>query len=302
MADVTKIRLPDNSEYNLKDYRIPGIDTEPISGSDNVVTSGGIYDKINDLNDRVSSIGDASNFVKVQDYEEDQEVIAIAINDLNYKKQETLEFDSIPTENSTNPVTSGGVYSTIIENELATSSALNDLNDRITTIEDDGIIAEPFSEIDPVSIEYYTKVEIDDLLSEIDVEETDPVFSASPAANITTSDITNWNNKTNNTGTVTQVNVGSTSYNPSNGVISLPAYPTTLPASDVSAWAKASTKPTYTASEVGALPSTTVIPDAQVQSDWNATSGMGVILNKPTIPTLESLTTSEIDTIWNNAT
>ena len=31
--------------------------------------------------------------------------------------------------------------------------------------------------------------------------------------------------------------------------------PTTLPASDVYAWAKASTKPTYTASEVGALPS-----------------------------------------------
>lgn len=27
------------------------------------------------------------------------------------------------------------------------------------------------------------------------------------------------------------------------------------------------------------------IPAAQVQSDWNATSGMGVILNKPTIPT-----------------
>lgn len=33
--------------------------------------------------------------------------------------------------------------------------------------------------------------------------------------------------------------------------------PTSLPASDVSAWAKASSKPTYTASEVGALPTTT---------------------------------------------
>ena len=282
MADVSKIKLPDSSEYNIKDYRIPGVDTTPTSGSDNVVTSGGVYDKIND-------------------------------------------------------------------ESLVISTALNDLNDRITTIEDDGITTEPFSEIDPVSIEYYTKVEIDDLLSEIDVEETDPIFSASPAANITSSDITNWNNKTNNKGTVTQVNVGSTSYNPSNGVISLPAYPTTLPASDVSAWAKASTKPTYTANEVGALPNTTVIPAApgtltttsttalntatneslsgnislhkvaktgtyndligkptipaaQVQSDWNATSGMGVILNKPTIPTVEALTTSEIDTIWNNAT
>lgn len=47
------------------------------------------------------------------------------------------------------------------------------------------------------------------------------------------------------------VKVGSTSYNSSNGVVSLPEYPTTLPASDVSAWAKAASKPTYTASEVG---------------------------------------------------
>lgn len=43
MADVKKIKLPDNSEYNIKDYRIPGVDTEPTSGSDNVITSGGIY-------------------------------------------------------------------------------------------------------------------------------------------------------------------------------------------------------------------------------------------------------------------
>ena len=37
--------------------------------------------------------------------------------------------------------------------------------------------------------------------------------------------------------------------------ITLDTVPTSLPASDVYAWAKASTKPTYTASEVGALPS-----------------------------------------------
>ena len=56
-----------------------------------------------------------------------------------------------------------------------------------------------------------------------------------------------------NIGTVTQVKVGTTAYNPSSGVVSLPAYPTTLPASDVSSWAKASSKPSYTASEVGAI-------------------------------------------------
>lgn len=70
---------------------------------------------------------------------------------------------------------------------------------------------------------------------------------------VTTGEKYTWNNKGN--GTVTSVKVGSTSYSPSSGVVSLPAYPTTLPASDVSSWAKASSKPSYTASEVGAAAS-----------------------------------------------
>lgn len=41
------------------------------------------------------------------------------------------------------------------------------------------------------------------------------------------------------------------------------------------------------------------IPAAQVQSDWNATSGMGVILNKPTIPTFWTGTQAQYDAIAN---
>ena len=152
------------------------------------------------------------------------------------------------------------------------------------------VTADAYSVIEGVERDTYTKQEIDTMLAGIDSDtdltnyytktesdnryattsqiptrtsqltnnsgfitsESDPVFSASAAAGITSSDITNWNSKTSNTGTVTQVKIGSTAYNPSNGVVSLPAYPTTLPASDVSSWAKASTKPSYTASEVGA--------------------------------------------------
>ena len=55
---------------------------------------------------------------------------------------------------------------------------------------------------------------------------------------------------TKNIGTVTGVKVGNTSYSPDNGVVSLPAYPTTLPASDVSAWAK---KSSLAASDVPSL-------------------------------------------------
>lgn len=81
----------------------------------------------------------------------------------------------------------------------------------------------------------------------------------------------------------------------------------------VPAWAKASSKPSYTASEVGAvpttrtvngkalsaditlsasdvnaLPSSTVIPDAQIQSDWDqsTTTAKDYIKNKPTIPSV----------------
>ena len=55
-----------------------------------------------------------------------------------------------------------------------------------------------------------------------------------------------------NIGTVTAIKLGTTgiSYSPTDGVVTLPAYPTTLPASDVYSWAKASTKPSYTLDEV----------------------------------------------------
>lgn len=53
--------------------------------------------------------------------------------------------------------------------------------------------------------------------------ESDPVFSASAAAGISSSDITNWNGKTSNTGTVTGVvmNSGSTITPNGNGVVDL---------------------------------------------------------------------------------
>ena len=56
-----------------------------------------------------------------------------------------------------------------------------------------------------------------------------------------------------------------------------------LKKTDISAWAKATTKPTYTATEVGAITSADVAT-YQVQPNWTATSGKGQILNKPTIP------------------
>lgn len=57
--------------------------------------------------------------------------------------------------------------------------------------------------------------------------ETDPIYSASAASGITSSDITNWNNKTSNTGTITGVSVNGTSIATS-GVANITSVPASI--------------------------------------------------------------------------
>lgn len=123
-----------------------------------------------------------------------------------------------------------------------------------------------------------------------------------------TSDLTNDSGYTTNVGTITGVTAGSglsgggssgsVTLNHSNSVTAQTTqalYPikidaqghiseygtavTSLPASDVSAWAKAATKPTYTASEVGALPDTTTIPSktSDLANDSGFITGMTIL-------------------------
>lgn len=56
-----------------------------------------------------------------------------------------------------------------------------------------------------------------------------------------------------------------------------------------------------TASDVGALPDSTVIPAAQVNSDWNASSGVAEILNKPTLGTAAAASTTDFATAAQGA-
>lgn len=70
-------------------------------------------------------------------------------------------------------------------------------------------------------------------------------------------------------GTVTEVKVGNTPYQPdTDGIVTIPAYPTTLPASDVSSWAKAPSKPSYSLSEI------TGTSDLQAIEALSGTSGL----------------------------
>lgn len=43
---IKKVQLPDGSVQELHDFRIPGVDTAPVSGSGNVVTSGGVFNSL----------------------------------------------------------------------------------------------------------------------------------------------------------------------------------------------------------------------------------------------------------------
>jgi uncharacterized protein (TIGR02145 family) len=94
------------------------------------------------------------------------------------------------------------------------------------------------------------------------------------------------------TGTVTGVKVGTTSYSPSSGIVTIPAYPTTLPASDVSSWAKAASKPSYSYSEISDTP---IIP--ALIGDDAAKACWGGDWRMPTITELQALG-SAVDTSW----
>ena len=67
--------------------------------------------------------------------------------------------------------------------------------------------------------------------------ESDPVFVASPAHSITAADISNWNSKTSNTGTLTGVKFNGTNATVSNGVASISVtIPAEVTESTVAGW------------------------------------------------------------------
>ena len=107
--------------------------------------------------------------------------------------------------------------------------------------------------------------------------ETDPIFVASAAHGISSTDITNWNNKSDFSGdyndlsnkpTIPTVPTNVSAFTNDAGYIT--GYTETDPT--VPAWAKASSKPSYTASEVGAQP--TLVSGTNIKT-VNSTSLLG---------------------------
>lgn len=100
--------------------------------------------------------------------------------------------------------------------------------------------------------------------------ENDPVFTASPAYRITSTDIDNWNSMVSGGG-ITGITMNGSSKGTS-GVVDLGTVVTEETDPTVPSWAKASAKPTYTASEVGAVPTTRTVNGKELSSDISLTS------------------------------
>ena len=152
-------------------------------------------------------------------------------------------------------------------------------------------------------------------LGTVVTSETDPVFSASAAAGIQSSDITNWNSKTNNTGTITGITMNGASKGTS-GVVDLgtviTSYTETDPvftasvaygitSNDIANWnAKLSsfteTDPVFTASAAHGISSTDI-------TNWNAkltkAQADGYYTSYAYIGSLADLTTAELNTIFS---
>lgn len=178
------------------------------------------------------------------DYDSTHSAVTDAEKTTWNSKQDALTFDSAPISGSDNPVKSSGVYSA--------------LSSKVDVISGKGL-----------STEDYTTAE-KNKLSGIEANAnnyTHPTTSGNkhiPSGG-SSGKILGWSAdgeamwvdpSGGGGGDVSSIKVGSTTYNPdSSGIVSLPAYPTSLPASDVYSWAKASSKPSYTYSEVGAAAS-----------------------------------------------
>lgn len=121
--------------------------------------------------------------------------------------------------------------------------------------------------------------------------ESDPVFSASAAASITSQDITDWNNKSDFSG----------DYDDLTNKPTIPTKTSQLTnngADNTSTYVEADELATVaTSGSYSDLENKPTIPAAQVNSDWDAASGVAQILNKPTLATVA--TSGDYDDLIN---
>ena len=223
------------------------------------------------------------------------------MDDTYWNKSDVVQIgiDTVPTANSGNLITSGAV-----ETALEDVAYVGDEQGTISYI-DGQVIVDVSTKADKVS--NATSGNFASLNSTGNLVDSGHKHSDYQAALVSGTNIKTINNQSllgsgnitisggSGSGGISDVTLGGTSV-VSNGTAVLPAYPTTLPASDVSAWAKASTKPSYTFSEIGSTPTTLSgygITDAKIDN--------GIItLGANTITPITSYTDEKVATsaVW----
>lgn len=184
------------------------------------------------------------------------------------------EIDSSPTSGSSNPVTSGGVYTALSNKQDTLVSGTN-----IKTINNTSLLGSGNISISGGGGGEENVIEI------VKVNGTALTPDSNKAVDVpvpTESTVSGWG-FTKNTGTYSKPSGGIPATDLASAVqtslgladTALQSYTETDPT--VPSWAKASSKPTYTASEVGALPDTTVIPTESTVSGWGFTKNAGTI-------------------------
>ena len=207
-------------------------------------------------------------------------VTTSALNTALAGKQDTLQFDTTPTADSTKMVTSGAVAAAITAAQL------------------DG-------EVDLTG--YATETYVDSKIADIDIPEqqqSDWNATSGVAQILNKPDLTQFattSDLADKQDTLTEaqlaaVNSGVTSTT----VAQVGANTQAIAIQDQILATKANTAdlaPVATSGDYADLTNTPTIPAAQVNSDWNATEGVAQILNKPTVPTAEEIVSpSELET------
>lgn len=158
------------TKANNELYLVPDeIDSMPTAGSTNYVTSGGIYDALQDIN---------------QTIEDNEQVIAAALNDLNERAEDVVYFGESDSEASGGSaevtISVDSSLSSTSENPVQNKAIYAALNSKQNTIDDLSTIRSNAA-LGATALQSYT--------------ETDPVFINSAAYGITSANITNWNSK-----------------------------------------------------------------------------------------------------------
>lgn len=294
--------------------------------------------------------------------------VTATFGNISITKSQVSDFPAIPTKVSdltndsgfitgyteTDPVfgasAAAGISSTDISNWNAKSDfsgSYNDLtnkptiptvNDATLTIQKNGTTVKTFTAnaSSNVTANITVPTKVSDLTNDsgyiTGYTETDPVFSASAASGITSSDISAWNGKSDfsgsyndltdkptiptvNNATLTIQKNGTTvktfTANASSNVtanITVPTkvsdltndsgYITGYTETDptVPSWAKASSKPSYTASEVGAVPTTRTVNGKALSSNITlSASDVSALPSSTTIPSALSDLSNDMD-------